>query len=32
MMYGAFSEHDSRIHSTKNLNSISSSSTINFKQ
>jgi len=32
MMYGAFSEHDSRIHSTKNLNRISSSSTINFKQ
>ena len=32
MMYRTFSEHDSRIYSTKNLHNISSSSTINFKQ
>ncbi len=32
MMYGTFSEQNSRTHSTKNLNRISSSSTITFKQ
>jgi hypothetical protein len=32
MMYDTFSENNSRIHSVKNLNRISSSSIINFKQ
>lgn len=32
MMYDTFSEHNSRIYSSKNLNGNSSSSTINFKQ
>ena len=32
MMYGTFSEHNSRIYSAKNPNGSSSSSTINFKQ